>query len=82
MQSCPRRFAVLPIQYSGIWQMYKSAVDSFWTEEEVVLSKVGNLSPSHSPYYFLSRIASGGIVNNWVERFLQDIQVDSLNFHF
>ena len=58
MQSCPRRFTVLPIQYSGIWQMYKTAVASFCAVEEVVLSKVGSLSVSHSPYYFLSRIIS------------------------
>ena len=44
MQSCPRRFTVLPIQYSGIWQMYKTAVASFCAVEEVVLSKVGSKS--------------------------------------
>jgi len=35
----PRRFVVLPIQYHDIWQMYKKAEASFWTAEEVDLSK-------------------------------------------
>merc|ERR1712096_155095 len=35
----PRRYVILPIQYSDIWQMYKKAVASFWTVEEVDLSK-------------------------------------------
>ena len=36
----PRRFVILPIQYNAIWQMYKKAEASFWTAEEVDLSKV------------------------------------------
>lgn len=35
----PRRFVVLPIQYHDIWKMYKKAEASFWTAEEVDLSK-------------------------------------------
>jgi len=35
----PRRFVILPIQYHDIWQMYKKAEASFWTAEEVDLSK-------------------------------------------
>merc|ERR1719450_1708913 len=35
----PRRFVILPIQYGDIWQMYKKAEASFWTAEEVDLSK-------------------------------------------
>ena len=35
----PRRFVVFPIQYHDIWQMYKKAEASFWTAEEVDLSK-------------------------------------------
>lgn len=36
----PRRFVVFPIQYPDIWEMYKKAEASFWTVEEVDLSKV------------------------------------------
>jgi hypothetical protein len=43
VQENPRRFVILPIQYDAIWQMYKKAEASFWTAEEVDLSKVGHL---------------------------------------
>uniref|UniRef100_A0A1B6F6K6 Uncharacterized protein n=1 Tax=Cuerna arida TaxID=1464854 RepID=A0A1B6F6K6_9HEMI len=36
----PRRFVVFPIEYHDIWKMYKKAEASFWTAEEVDLSKV------------------------------------------
>ena len=36
----PRRFVIFPIQWPDIWQMYKKAEASFWTVEEVDLSKV------------------------------------------
>lgn len=36
----PSRFVVFPIQWPDIWQMYKKAEASFWTTEEVDLSKV------------------------------------------
>ena len=39
LQENPRRFVVFPIQYHDIWQMYKKAEASFWTAEEVDLSK-------------------------------------------
>ncbi|KAG7271833.1 hypothetical protein CRUP_023743 [Coryphaenoides rupestris] len=35
----PRRFVLFPIQYPDIWKMYKQAQASFWTVEEVDLSK-------------------------------------------
>lgn len=38
----PRRFVIFPIQYQDIWRMYKKAEASFWTAEEVDLSKVRN----------------------------------------
>lgn len=38
----PRRFVIFPIEYHDIWKMYKKAEASFWTAEEVDLSKVLN----------------------------------------
>ena len=66
----PRRFVVLPIQYHDIWEMYKKAEASFWTAEEVDLSKDlthwENLKPEEK--HFISHVlaffaASDGIVN-------------------
>ncbi|XP_076128571.1 ribonucleoside-diphosphate reductase subunit M2 isoform X2 [Alosa pseudoharengus] len=79
----PRRFVIFPIKYHDIWQMYKKAEASFWTAEEVDLSK--DLSHWESlkdeERHFISHVlaffaASDGIVNeNLVERFTQEVQV-------
>uniref|UniRef100_A0A8C4T2D7 ribonucleoside-diphosphate reductase n=1 Tax=Erpetoichthys calabaricus TaxID=27687 RepID=A0A8C4T2D7_ERPCA len=79
----PRRFVIFPIQYPDIWKMYKQAQASFWTVEEVDLSKDlahwDRLKPEEK--YFISHIlaffaASDGIVNeNLVSRFSQEVQV-------
>jgi len=79
----PRRFVILPIEYDSIWKMYKKAEASFWTAEEVDLSK--DLSDweklKADEKYFISHVlaffaASDGIVNeNLVERFMQEVQV-------
>ena len=39
LQENPQRFVILPIKYNDIWRMYKKAVASFWTTEEIDLSQ-------------------------------------------
>ncbi|KAG6900902.1 Ribonucleotide-diphosphate reductase (RNR), small subunit [Termitomyces sp. T159_Od127] len=78
-----RRFVLFPIQYPEIWQMYKKAEASFWTAEEMDLSK--DLYDWHerlndNERHFISHVlaffaASDGIVNeNLVERFSNEVQ--------
>merc|ERR1711962_1457628 len=79
----PRRFVILPIQYDDIWRMYKKAEASFWTAEEVDLSKdLGDWDRlKDDERFFISHVlaffaASDGIVNeNLVEKFMQEVQV-------
>ena len=79
----PRRFVILPIQYDAIWKMYKKAEASFWTAEEVDLSKdmTDWAKLKKEEKHFVSNVlaffaASDGIVNeNLVERFMQEVQV-------
>jgi len=79
----PRRFVVFPIQYPDIWAKYKEAEASFWTTEEVDLSKdIAHWNKlSDNERHFISHVlaffaASDGIVNeNLVERFSQEVQV-------
>ncbi|KAL0598966.1 Ribonucleoside-diphosphate reductase subunit M2 B [Plecturocebus cupreus] len=83
LRKSSRRFVIFPIQYPDIWKMYKQAQASFWTAEEVDLSKDlphwNKLKADEK--YFVSHIlaffaASDGIVNeNLVERFSQEVQV-------
>ncbi|KAK5879575.1 hypothetical protein CesoFtcFv8_022678 [Champsocephalus esox] len=70
LKANPRRFVVFPIQYHDIWQMYKKAEASFWTAEEVDLSKdVQHWEAlKDEERFFISHVlaffaASDGIVN-------------------
>ena len=74
-------FANIPSQ---IWQMYKKAEASFWTAEEIDLSKDlhdWNNRLNDDERYFISHVlaffaASDGIVNeNLVERFSGEVQI-------
>merc|ERR1711953_87103 len=79
----PHRFVILPIQYDDIWAMYKKAMASFWTAEEIDLT--ADLRDweglKDDEKYFIKHVlaffaASDGIVNeNLVERFMQEVQV-------
>lgn len=84
LQENPQRFVLFPIRYHEIWQMYKKAEASFWTAEEIDLSKDlhdWNNKINDDEKYFISHIlaffaASDGIVNeNLVERFSAEVQV-------
>ncbi|KAG6855086.1 Ribonucleotide-diphosphate reductase (RNR), small subunit [Blastosporella zonata] len=78
-----RRFVLFPIQYPEIWQMYKKAEASFWTAEEMDLSKDlhdWNNRLNNNERHFISHVlaffaASDGIVNeNLLERFSNEVQ--------
>lgn len=83
LEDNPNRFVIFPIKYQDIWQMYKKAEASFWTAEEVDLSK--DLQHwealKKEEKHFISHVlaffaASDGIVNeNLVERFSKEVQV-------
>ncbi|KAH9411259.1 ribonucleotide reductase [Ordospora pajunii] len=77
------RFVLFPIRYHDVWEMYKKAVSSFWTVEEVDLTgdikDWNNLNANER--HFISHIiaffaASDGIVNlNLVERFSNEVKM-------
>ena len=79
----PKRFVILPIEYDSIWKMYKKAEASFWTAEEVDLSKDTKdwEGLKSDEKHFIKHVlaffaASDGIVNeNLVERFMSEVQV-------
>jgi len=79
----PQRFVIFPIQFDDIFAMYKKAVASFWTVEEVDLSKdIADWDRlKEDERHFIKHVlaffaASDGIVNeNLVERFCQEVQV-------
>ncbi|PNS19353.1 ribonucleoside-diphosphate reductase small chain [Sphaceloma murrayae] len=84
LQENPNRFVLFPIKYHEIWQMYKKAEASFWTAEEIDLSKDlhdWNKRLNDDERFFISHVlaffaASDGIVNeNLVERFSSEVQI-------
>ncbi|KWU47340.1 hypothetical protein RHOSPDRAFT_30759 [Rhodotorula sp. JG-1b] len=79
-----KRFVLFPIQYHEIWGQYKRAEASFWTAEEMDLSKDMNhwdTKLKDDEKYFIKHVlaffaASDGIVNeNLVERFAGEVQI-------
>ncbi|KAL5701692.1 ribonucleoside-diphosphate reductase [Ranunculus cassubicifolius] len=78
----PGRFCMFPVRYKELWEMYKKALASFWTAEEVDLSQDMQHweKLSDSEKYFISHVlaffaASDGIVlENLAARFLKDVQ--------
>ncbi|VEL29198.1 unnamed protein product [Protopolystoma xenopodis] len=79
----PRRFVMFPIEYPDIWKFYKKAVASFWTVEEVDLSKDfphwNSLKPGERRFlsYVLAFFAAsdGIVLENLIERFSQEVQI-------
>jgi ribonucleoside-diphosphate reductase subunit M2 len=91
LRANPDRFVIFPIQHHDVWQFYKKAVASFWTTEEVELTKdLGDwrFKLNDNERNFISRVlaffaASDGIVNeNLVERFAQEVQIPEVRFFY
>ncbi|KAK4051565.1 Ribonucleotide-diphosphate reductase (RNR), small subunit [Microbotryomycetes sp. JL201] len=83
LKETQRRFVLFPIQYHEIWGMYKKAEASFWTAEEMDLSKDmhdWDNKLKEEERYFVQHVlaffaASDGIVNeNLLERFSNEVQ--------
>ena len=86
----PSRFVIFPIKYEDIWLFYKKSVASFWTVEEVDLSKdlPHWASLNDGERHFISHVlaffaASDGIVNeNLVVRFAREVQIPEARFFY
>lgn len=84
LTSTPQRFVLFPIKYNSIYEMYKKAEASFWTAEEVDLSKDiydWENKMTADERHFIEMVlaffaASDGIVNeNLALRFSHEVQV-------
>ena len=78
----PSRFVIFPIEHGKVWEMYKKAEGSFWTAEELDLSKdrphweALNDNERHFIKHVLAFFAaSDGIVNeNLAMNFMKEVQ--------
>lgn len=79
----PSRFTLFPIRYPDIFQLYKEQVASFWTVEEVDLSKdyYDFETLSEPEKHFIKTVlaffsASDGVVNeNLAQQFHNEVQI-------
>ncbi|KAI8370508.1 ribonucleoside-diphosphate reductase small chain [Radiomyces spectabilis] len=80
----PRRFCLFPIKYHEIWQFYKKAEASFWTAEEIDLSKDQHdweTKMNSDERYFISHVlaffaSADGVVNeNLVSNFCDEVKI-------
>lgn len=84
------RLTIFPIRHENIWDMYKKAVSSFWTAEEIDLSKdiddFNKLNENEKNFirHILAFFSSSDtIVNiNLGERFLNEVQVLEAKFFY
>jgi len=85
-----KRYVLTPIKYTDIWEMYKRAQSSFWTAEEIDLSKDYKdfLKLTDNERHFIKYViaffaAADGIVNeNLIDNFTQEVQIlEAKNFY-
>lgn len=83
MATSSKRYVLYPIEHNGVWEFYKKAVASFWTVEEIDLSKDKDqwlqLPPGDQEFIkntLAFFAASDGIVNeNLAVRFMNEIDI-------
>jgi ribonucleoside-diphosphate reductase beta chain len=83
LQPNPNRFVIFPIANQKVWEMYKKAEGSFWTAEELDLSRDRKDwdSLNKDERHFISHVlaffaASDGIVNeNLAMNFMKQVQI-------
>ena len=79
----PRRFSLLPVTYHDVWELYKQAVASFWTAEEIDLAADARhferltSDERHFIKHVLAFFASsdGIVLENLASRFLSEVQM-------
>ena len=77
------RFSIFPIEYPDIWQLYKDSLSTFWTVEEINLSKDKEdwEKMTEDERFFIKNVlaffasSDGVVMENLVERFMNDIGI-------
>lgn len=78
-----KRFVLFPIEHHNLYELYKKAESSFWTVNEIDLSKDSNdwINLSNDERYFIKNIigffagSDGIIMENLALRFMKDVQL-------
>lgn len=86
LEKSENRFVLFPIKYNDIYEEYKKAESSFWTANEIDLSKDLNdwEKLNENEKYFIKNIigffagSDGIIMENLAQRFLNDIEIPEI----
>jgi len=86
LQPNPERFTIFPIKYKGVWDMYKTQQNAFWTADEIDYSADMNdwKTLSNNERYFIENIlaffagADGIVTENLVEQFISEVQIPEI----
>ena len=86
LEKSDNRFVLFPIKYNDIYEEYKKAESSFWTSNEIDLSKDLNdwEKLNENEKYFIKNIigffagSDGIIMENLAQRFLNDIEIPEI----
>ena len=78
-----KRFVLFPIEHQNLYMLYKKAESSFWTANEIDLSKDNNdwVNLTNDERYFIKNIigffagSDGIIMENLALRFMKDVQL-------
>ncbi len=90
MANLQKRYVLYPIEHNNMWEYYKKAVASFWTVEEIDLTKDKDdwVKLTDSEREFIKHTlaffaASDGIVNeNLALRFINEVQMPEAQFFY
>ena len=83
LQKSNSRFSIFPIEYPDIWQLYKDSLSTFWTVEEINLSKDKEdwRKMTEDERFFIKNVlaffasSDGVVMENLVERFMNDVGI-------
>ena len=79
----PNKYTMFPIQYHNLWALYKKAVASFWTAEDIDFSadKDDWNTLTHNEKYFIEHVlaffasADGIVLENLTNNFASEVQI-------
>lgn len=85
-QNSDNRFVLFPITFNNVWKSYKDAVSTFWTPEEVDLSKDKTdwEKLNDNERYFIKNVlaffagSDGIVMENLGQRFMNDIDIPEI----
>jgi len=80
------KYTLFPIKYPEVWNMYKKAQKTFWTAEEIDLTKDKNdwAKMTKDEQFFIKHIlaffagSDGIVLENLATRFIQDIEISEV----